>query len=169
MPRNAPRYVLGGVGLLLVAVGVRQVFALPDPWDVLVWLGGGLVLHDAVIAPLVLAVGLLLAAGARAARWSAGARGIVRAALLTAGALVLVTLPLLLRPGAPPNPSALPLPYGRNLLIVLGAVLVLASAALVGLVVAGRARGGDPTPPRTETTARRKDATSPREDTTPQD
>ncbi|MFD7032725.1 hypothetical protein ACFWAR_32355 [Streptomyces sp. NPDC059917] len=169
MPRNAPRYLLGGIGLLLVAVGVRQVLALPDPGDVLVWLGGGLVLHDAVIAPLVLAVGLLLAAGARAGRWSTAARGLVRGALLTGGALVLVTLPLLLRPGAPPNPSALPLPYGRNLLIVLGAVLLLASAALVGLAVAGRARGGGPPSARTETTARRKDATPPREDTTPQD
>ncbi|MFJ7204776.1 hypothetical protein ACIQWR_14690 [Streptomyces sp. NPDC098789] len=169
MPRNAPRYLLGGVGLLLVAVGVRQVLALPDPWDVLVWLGGGLVLHDAVIAPLVLAVGLLLAAGARAARWPAGARGLVRGALLTGGALVLVTLPLLLRPGAPPNPSALPLPYGRNLLIVLGAVVLLAAAALAVMVAVGRARGSGSTSPRTKATARRKEATPPREDTTPQD
>lgn len=119
------RWILGGAGLLLIAIGGRLLSVLPDPLDVMVWLGGALVLHDGVIAPLVLAAGLLVAA--------APARGVVRGALLTAGVLVLVTLPLLLRPGAPPNPSALPLPYGRNLAFVLGAVVVAAAAvALAG-------------------------------------
>ncbi|MET9696445.1 hypothetical protein ABZY31_05915 [Streptomyces sp. NPDC006529] len=137
--RSIPRYLLGALGLVLIAVGVRQVLALPDPLDVVIWLGGGLVLHDGIIAPLVFLVGLVLAAaGSGAVRlapgrwpgpWSQGTRGLVRGALLTGGALVLITLPLLLRPGAPPNSSALPLPYGRNLLIVLGAVLAVTAAA----------------------------------------
>lgn len=117
------RYVLGAAGLLLIAIGARLVAVLPDPADVLVWLGGALVLHDGVLAPLALAAGLLVAAGP--------ARGVVRGALLTGGALVLVTLPLLLRPGSPPNPSALPLPYGRNLLIVLAAVAAVAAVSAV--------------------------------------
>ncbi|MFB7280867.1 hypothetical protein ACFCZV_27540 [Streptomyces hydrogenans] len=57
-------------------------------------------------------------------RW----RGTLRGALVVAGCLVLVTLPLLVRPGAPPNPSALPLPYGRNLAIVLAVVAAGATA-----------------------------------------
>ncbi len=119
------RLLLGGAGLLLIAIGGRLLADLPDPLDVLVWMGGALVLHDAIIAPLVLVAGLAVAA--------VPARGLVRGALLTAGALVLVTLPLLLRPGTPPNPSALPLPYGRNLLLVLAAVAVAAGvAAAVG-------------------------------------
>lgn len=101
---------------------------LPDPLDVVVWLGGALVLHDGIIAPLVLAAGLLVAA--------VPARGLVRGALITGGALVLVTLPALLRPGAPVNPSALPLPYGRNLLVVLAAVAAV--TAVVALVRRGR-------------------------------
>ncbi|MCY0928593.1 hypothetical protein OTB20_20775 [Streptomyces sp. H27-H1] len=117
------RLLLGGAGLLLIAIGGRLLADLPDPFDVLVWLGGALVLHDGIIAPLVLATGLAVAA--------VPARGPVRGALLTAGVLVLVTLPLLLRPGAPPNPSALPLPYGRNLAVVLAAVAVAAGATAV--------------------------------------
>lgn len=128
------RLFLGGAGLLLIAIGGRLLADLPDPFGVLVWLGGALVLHDGIIAPLVLAAGLAVAA--------VPARGLVRGALLTAGVLVLVTLPLLLRPGTPPNPSALPLPYGRNLLLVLAAVLVAAGA----MAVVGRWRRSRPRP-----------------------
>ncbi|WP_329199945.1 MULTISPECIES: hypothetical protein [unclassified Streptomyces] len=124
------RRTLGFLGLLLIAVGARLVAVLPDPLDVLVWLGGALVLHDAVIAPLVLGAGLLTAA--------LPARGLLRGALVTAGAVLLVTLPLLVRPGGAPNPSALPLPYGRNLLLVLGAVAV--AAGLLAAVSAVRSR-----------------------------
>ncbi|MET9958285.1 hypothetical protein ABZ128_04235 [Streptomyces sp. NPDC006326] len=108
------RHAVGGLGLVLIGLGAWLVAAEPDPPGVLVWLAGALVLHDGILAPLVLAVGLLLV-GRRQ-------RGLLRGALLAAGSVVLVTLPLLVRPGAPPNPSALPLPYGRNLAIVLGVV-----------------------------------------------
>ncbi|MFZ3493325.1 hypothetical protein ACODT5_08885 [Streptomyces sp. 5.8] len=128
------RLLLGGAGLLLIAIGGRLLADLPDPLDVLVWMGGALVLHDAIIAPLVLAAGFAVAA--------VPARGLVRGALLTAGVLVLVTLPLLLRPGTPPNPSALPLPYGRNLLLVLAAVAVAAGV----MAVVGRRRRARPGP-----------------------
>ncbi|MGO4460417.1 hypothetical protein AB4039_24495 [Streptomyces sp. M-16] len=136
---KALRCALGALGLLLIAVGGRLVAALPDPLDVLVWLGGSLVLHDGVIAPLVLAAGLLLAA--------APARGPVRGGLITGGVLVLVTLPALLRPGVPANATALPLPYGRNLLIVLGAVVVVTAAVVT--VTRRRSRGRPETGTRT--------------------
>ncbi|SDL81727.1 hypothetical protein [Streptomyces wuyuanensis] len=118
------RYVTGALGVVMMAVGAALVLSNRDAPGVLVWLGGALVLHDAVLAPLVLGVGLLVA--------GLPARGVVRGALVVGGSLVLVTLPLLLRPGAPPNPSALPLPYARNLVIVLGAV---AGAACLVLLV----------------------------------
>lgn len=121
---SATRWVLGALGLLLIGIGAWHLAAQPDPFDVLVWLAGALLLHDGVLAPLVLAVGLLVAA--------VPARRVVRGALITCGALVLVTLPVLLRPGAPPNPSALPLPYVRNLVLVLALVAGLA-AGVAGL------------------------------------
>ncbi|CAM5634410.1 hypothetical protein SAVIM338S_06108 [Streptomyces avidinii] len=127
------RWVLGGCGLLLIAAGGRLLWVLPDPAGVALWLGGALVVHDGIIAPLVLAAGAAVAA--------VPARGVVRGALLTAGALVLVTLPLLLRPGAPANPSALPLPYGRNLAVVLAVVAVTAVAVALGPRLARARRG----------------------------
>ncbi|WP_306330185.1 hypothetical protein [Streptomyces venezuelae] len=122
------RYALGVLGLGLIGLGARLVVAEPDPAGVLLWLAGAVVLHDGVLAPLVLAVGLLIAARP--------ARGLWRGALIVAGSVILVTLPLLVRPGEPPNPSALPLPYGRNLAIVLGAV-----GAVTGALYLVRRRG----------------------------
>ncbi|MGW5777502.1 hypothetical protein [Streptomyces sp. NPDC003863] len=121
------RYGLGMLGVALVGLGTWLVVDQPDPLGVFVWLAGALVLHDGILAPLVLAVGLLLVGRRR--------RGLLRGALLVAGSVVLVALPLLVRPGAPPNPSALPLPYGRNLAIVLAAVTVV-----TGVLIAGQRR-----------------------------
>ncbi|MFF6883738.1 hypothetical protein ACFY9F_11160 [Streptomyces sp. NPDC012421] len=120
---NRLRYALGGLGVLMIGTGAWLVASEPDPAGVLLWLAGALVLHDGVLAPVVLAVGLLLV-GRRY-------RGVLRAALVAAGSLVLVTLPLLVRPGEPPNPSALPLPYGRNLTIVLVVVAVGAGVSIL--------------------------------------
>ncbi|GGY84172.1 hypothetical protein [Streptomyces omiyaensis] len=113
-PSQVLRYAVGGLGVGLIGLGAWLVTAEPAPGVVLVWLAGALVVHDGVLAPLVLTVGLLIA--------RRPGRGLWRGALVIAGSVVLVTLPLLLRPGPPPNPSALPLPYGRNLAIVLAAV-----------------------------------------------
>ncbi|WP_369148570.1 hypothetical protein [Streptomyces sp. R44] len=117
------RYGVGGLGLVLIGVGAWRVADQPDPLGVLVWLAGAVVLHDGIIAPLVLAIGLLVVGRPE--------RGVLRGALVVAGSLLLVTLPLLVRPGEPPNPSALPLPYGRNLVIVLAAVVVVAVAVIL--------------------------------------
>ncbi|MEU8522949.1 hypothetical protein [Streptomyces sp. NBC_01216] len=114
------RWVTGGLGLVLVGIGAWLIVTQPAPWEVLVWMAGALVLHDGIVAPLVLAVGLVLL-GRRE-------RGLLRGALIVGGGVVFVTLPVLLRPGPAPNPSALPLPYGRNLVIVLAAVAVATGA-----------------------------------------
>lgn len=123
------RAVLGGAGLFLLGVGVWHFTRLRDPYEALAWLTGALVLHDALLAPLVLAVGLLVAV--------LPARRAVRAALLTGGTLTLVALPALLRPGRPANPSVLPLPYGRNLLLLLA---LTAAAGVAAALVARWAR-----------------------------
>ncbi|MFJ9428334.1 hypothetical protein ACIRQY_01615 [Streptomyces sp. NPDC101490] len=140
---NVARYVLGGLGLGLIGLGGWLVADQPDPVGVLVWLAGALVLHDGIIAPVVLAVGLLLAGRA--------GRGLVRGALVVAGAVVFLTLPALLAPRPAPNPSVLPLPYGRNLLIVLACVAVVTG----GTMLVRRRRGGArPRPPVVEAGAR---------------
>ncbi|WP_181794028.1 hypothetical protein [Streptomyces sp. WELS2] len=113
------RFLVGAAGVAVMGVGVSLLLDVRDLAGVLVWLGGAVVLHDAVIAPLVLLAGLLV---------RGGVRGPVRGALIVAGALTVVALPVLLRPGPRANSSVLPLDYPRNWLIAMvavGAVTVL--------------------------------------------
>ncbi|MCH0567358.1 MULTISPECIES: hypothetical protein [unclassified Streptomyces] len=124
------RFLAGAAGLALMGVGVSLLIDVRDLSGVLVWLGGAVVLHDALIAPLVLLVGVLLVRG--------GLRGPVRGALVVAGALTVVALPVLLRPGPRANSSVLPLDYLRNWLVALVAV---AMVTVLSMAVRRFARG----------------------------
>ncbi|MFF5437591.1 hypothetical protein [Streptomyces achromogenes] len=107
------RFLVGAAGVAVMGVGVSLLLDVRDLAGVLVWLGGALVVHDVVIAPLVLLAGMLV---------RGGVRGPVRGALIVAGALTVVALPVLLRPGPRTNSSVLPLDYPRNWLIAMVAV-----------------------------------------------
>ncbi|MEU1411719.1 hypothetical protein [Streptomyces sp. NPDC005731] len=131
---NLGRLFLRAAGLALSVVGVYLLVDVRDLAGVLVWLGGAVALHDALIAPLVLLIGWVLVRGC--------ARGPVRGALLVAGALTAVALPVLLRPGTPANSSVLPLDYLRNWLLAL--VGVAAVAALMTAARAVRRKRGRP-------------------------
>ncbi|MGV9561442.1 hypothetical protein [Streptomyces sp. NPDC003480] len=119
------RFLTGLAGAVFMGTGVFLLSDTGDVTGVLVWLAGALLLHDAVIAPMVLLVGLLVVRGGR--------RGPVRGALMAAGALTAVALPVLLRPGATANSSVLPLDYPRNWLLALAAV-----ATVTALLTAAR-------------------------------
>jgi hypothetical protein len=113
-----------------MGVGASLLLDVRDLLGVLVWLGGALVLHDALIAPLVLLVGWVLVRG--------GVRGPVRGALLVGSALTAVALPVLLRPEKPANSSVLPLDYPRNWLLTLVAVATVTAFLLA--IEGGRKR-----------------------------
>ncbi|MFF4486050.1 hypothetical protein ACFY0F_06055 [Streptomyces sp. NPDC001544] len=131
------RVMTGAAGLALLGVGLSLLLDVRDLTDVLVWLGGAVVLHDVLIAPLVLLVGLGLGPVC------GGVRGPVRGALLVAGALTAVALPPLLRPGPRGNASVLPLDYPRNWLLALVAVATVTAL----LVTAQRVRRSRRRPP----------------------
>ncbi|GAA3872987.1 hypothetical protein [Streptomyces sedi] len=125
------RGALAVVGLALMLAGARLLLvATPDgaPFDVAVWLGGALVAHDVVLASLVMLAGLAVPRGP--------GRGVVRGGMVVAGCATLVVLPILLRPGAPRNPTVLSLDYGTNLAALLAAVAV----ATVGVALSARLR-----------------------------
>ncbi|MER7177496.1 hypothetical protein [Streptomyces mesophilus] len=123
------RTLLGALGVAAMGLGTWLLLDVRDPADVAVWLAGAIVLHDGLVAPLVLGIGLFLG-GLRA-------RGAVRGALIVAGSLTAIALPVLLRPGTPANPSVLPLDYPRNWLWVMAGL----GAFAVGAAVLGWARG----------------------------
>ncbi|MFF4448419.1 hypothetical protein [Streptomyces sp. NPDC001502] len=113
------RYAVGGFGLAVMAFGGFLLVREPEPWRIALWLAGGVLVHDGLIAPLVIAVGALCAAaGLRL-------RGVPRAALVVAGSLTVIALPPLLRPGGVANASVLPLDYPRNWLLAMAAIGVL--------------------------------------------
>ncbi|MFE2524719.1 hypothetical protein ACFXEL_10825 [Streptomyces sp. NPDC059382] len=113
------RYVMGALGLALMAWGGLLLVRQPEPWRIALWLAGAVVLHDGFLAPLVMAVAALTAAaGLRL-------RGVPRAALIVAGSLTAVALPPLLRPGAVANATVLPLDYLRNWLLTMAVIAVL--------------------------------------------
>jgi hypothetical protein len=117
---------------LIVAGALTMAYAaggaLADPevalTGVLLFLAGVLIAHDAVWMPVV-----LVAAAALNRIVPPRHRAAARIAAITAAAVTVVALPLVLGFGRPAdNPSALPLPYGRNLAVVL---LVIAGSTVL--------------------------------------
>jgi len=122
-------------GALIAGYALTGLVAEPGAF---VFLVAVLLVNDAVFLPLVIAVGALVR---RLPRW-------LRTAALVAGVLALpvfvVGLPLALGRGrSPDNPSARPLPYGRNLLLMLAAVV---TGTLCGAAVRRIRKGTESSP-----------------------
>lgn len=141
---RAARLLLGALGLGVLGWGAWLLLDQQDLAElrgVVVWLAGGVVVHDAVLAPLTL---LLTAVGARVlpSSWQgAGAR-----AVIVIGTVTLMAIPVLGRFGAdydPANTTVLDRPYAAGW----GAVVVLslvAVAAHAGLRLGRRRAAADP-------------------------
>jgi hypothetical protein len=128
------RRLLIAAGAAAMAYAVAGAFTDPDValFGMVVFAVAVLVLHDGVLMPLVALAGHLLRGTSTAARTAA----------LVSLTVVVVGLPLALGFGRPAdNPSALPLPYGRNLLLIL-AMVWLAFAVRKGWRGSRRRRSG---------------------------
>ncbi|MGL5823996.1 MAG: hypothetical protein ACRCYU_04045 [Nocardioides sp.] len=128
------RWILLGVGVVLGLYGAGLLLGRPaDLVPVGIWMFGGVLLHDAVLAPLVIGICLL---GTRLQpRWLATAAAIT---LIVFGSLTLLALPVLGRFGSKPdNPTLLDRNYLEGWLLL--GVLIAAGGALIGSVLARRA------------------------------
>ena len=108
------------VGWAVIAFGIwGAIFeGLNVKPSFVIWLIGGLLVHDLLVAPLVFATGMVLRR-ALPARY----RATVHAALILSAVFVLASIPVLGRFGASEdNPSALPRNYTAGLLIMLAIV-----------------------------------------------
>ena len=124
------RGMLGAAGILLVLVGIWHLLhsSLSDLVDVVVWLAGGVFLHDAVLAPLVVLVGLLALP-----RLPGSSRAPATVGFVVLLSVTLVAVPAIGRFGARPDvPSLLNRPYG--VLWLLFALLVLLVVAVASVV-----------------------------------
>ncbi len=104
------------------------------PADLVFWLAGAIAAHDALIAPAAIAVVL-------ATRWLPDAARLpVRLGLALTALLTVLFWPVVRGWGRSASvPSALPLDYGRNLVVVLALIWLVAGAVVVVRVLRGRA------------------------------
>ena len=87
---------------------------------------GGALLHDLVVAPVVLLLGVVLARAV-----PSRARATVQAALVVTGVVALFSYPLVRAYGlAANNPTSLPHNYALNVTVVLGLVWAVAAAVV---------------------------------------
>ena len=136
---RAPRSFWVGlaVGIVPMAWGVRLYLdATPDlrrRLDLAGWFVGLDLAHDLVLAPAVVALGLLVR------RFVPGrARAVVQAALIATGAVLLVGLLPLLGSADSDNATIQPIDYGPSVAVVVAAIWMAALGT--ALVSAGRGR-----------------------------
>lgn len=136
-------WVSAALGWVVIGIGIRGIFIHhldTRPTNLAKFVVAGALLHDLVVAPLVLvaAVGLARVVPARA-------RSTVQAALVVTGVLALFSYPLVRAFGrATRNPTSLPHNYALNLLIVLGAVWAVAAVAVIMRLRTPQPGTGDP-------------------------
>ena len=108
-------------------VGALSHSGATRPTQLVTWTIGAAAVHDALLAPLVIAFGLATA------RWvPVTVRVPVRVGLALSGLITALAWPYLRGYGyRASNPSALPFHYGRNLVIVLAVIWVSVAAATV--------------------------------------
>jgi Kef-type K+ transport system membrane component KefB len=142
--RPGPGLWIGlALGVPVMAWGIRGILeesARTHPAELGRWIIGSAVVHDLVLLPLVLSIGVLARRAVPEAAWAP-----VRWALATTGVLLLVSWPFVRGYGRRSgNPSLLPRDYGSGLLVAL-AVVWLAAVLLAALRIRrGRWRASRP-------------------------
>lgn len=125
---------VGGAVFAFGLYGLLHNAAQTVPGNVVKWIAGSLILHDAILAPAALVAGLVLARLLPAA-----IRAGMQATLAVCAVVVVMSVPVLRAAGRrPDNPSLLPHDYARNVAIVIAVILV--GGTLLTAVRAARAR-----------------------------
>ncbi|WP_104162315.1 hypothetical protein [Cryobacterium sp. N22] len=147
---RAARVVLVAVGALGLALGVYvlvDTVALRRLPGVALWIGAAIVLHDAVISPLVFGLGVLTRRAGH--RLAGGIIVTVQAAIVLGSLMSLLVLPAIAAQGlGPKNPTILPLDYARNLALFWLTLAV--ASALISVWLYLRTRRANRRPVRTQ-------------------
>jgi hypothetical protein len=123
-------WVSAALGWVVIGFGLRGIFMHrldTRPANLAKFVVGGALLHDLLIAPLVILVAVLLAR-----KVPGRARATVQGALAVTGTLAVFSYPLVRAYGlAAHNPTSLPHNYTLNLMIVLGLVWAVTAGLLI--------------------------------------
>ena len=139
---RAARVIVGLVGAAMGVYGALRFLQLdrPDLVDAVVWLAGGVLVHDALLAPLTIVLTVLATRVVPAA-----ARSLATVSLVVLATVTVTAIPVLGRFGArPDNPTILPRHYVVGWFVLVALVLV---CALAWGSVTGRC-GGEERPAR---------------------
>jgi hypothetical protein len=135
---------LVGLGVALLVAGgiVLWVDVAPNEYPgLLVWLAGSLVLHDGVLAVIVVVVSLVLRRTGR--RIPFPVLLIAQGAVIVAAIATLIAFPQVVKQGiGTTNPTVLPLDYGANLLWLYAILAVATTVAVVIYLRVGTSRRG---------------------------
>jgi hypothetical protein len=131
------RIPLVGAGVALAGYGLFRLAAQPgssQPQSLIVWLIGGVVLHDGIIAPITIGTGWLLA------RWiRPRERRFVQFALVWSGLVAVIAIPLIALRGSQPVGKALEEQnYGAHLAVLVGGIAAVVALAYVMIAVRRR-------------------------------
>ncbi len=136
---KAWRIILVVVGGLVIGFGgfrfITEI-SLPNLLVLAFWLIGAILVHDGVLSPLVVGIGVLLrrAVPDRSRRY-------LQFALITAGLVTVIALPMIYLRGSQPSVKALLLRnYGANLTVII-AVIALTTLGSYAVRVARDRRG----------------------------
>jgi len=122
-----PALAAGSAIMLFGLIGLVANATDTNPVALLAVLGGFVLLHDLVVAPLT-----YLAGAALARRLPVWARGPVKGASALTAIVIVLSVPLIGHFGRRPgNSSTLPLSYGRNVAIIVGLIWLGAGLLLV--------------------------------------
>lgn len=131
---RAARVALIGVGVAGTLVGAWLLMTTVRPVGLLglgLWLAAAVVLHDAILSPVVFVAGWVLRLAGR--RLPLAAIAVVQVTAIVGAIGTMLLLPAIRAKQDQRNPSVVPLDYVANLA---GLWVALAAASAVGIVVA---------------------------------
>lgn len=125
--------VAGCASAAFGALAAVQSLAIEQLVWLVVWLGGCIVVHDAVLAPLLSVARRRLRRAGRA--WPPGVTALVEAGFMLVGAIALFVAPELVAQGRRnPNPTILQADYGMRLLVTVALVTLVVLVAVRVLI-----------------------------------
>jgi hypothetical protein len=138
----AARAVLISGGILLMLIGAYQLVTtqrIDQLFGLALWMLGAIVLHDGILAPIVLFAGVLLRRTGRQLPWSVLV--VIQIAVVVGSVMTLIVVPEIagqLR--GPANPTILTGEYGLRLAVMWLVLLVLAGVVSAVLIRRGARR-----------------------------
>jgi hypothetical protein len=139
------RLAVAAVGIVMIGIGVRGIInhgADTHPRSWAIWIVAAALGDDLVVIPILLVIGVVVMRVVPAA-----VQSVIQIALIVSGAVSAIGTVAILasnRRVHPNNPSLLPLPYVRNLVLILTAIWLIA-AIVVTVMMLRRRRAQLPT------------------------